>query len=98
LVAAPRKPCWLAKPSGNRKLRCMSAIEQIKKTVLALPLDQRVFLAESLLESLPPLREEMSEAEEMAEVERREKELETGEVKHLNDTDLWRRIEADRKR
>ena len=56
----------------------MSAIEEIEKKVLALPLEQRVFLAESLLESLPPLGEEVTEAEEMAEVERREKGIESG--------------------
>lgn len=72
----------------------MSAIEQIQKTIQALPLEQRVFLAESL----PPLGEEMSEAEEMAEVERREKEIQTGKVQPLSDAELWERIESDRAR
>jgi len=75
----------------------MSAIEEIEKKVLALPLEQRVFLAESLLESLPPLGEEMTEAEEMAEVERREKGIESGQAQPLSDAELWRNVEADGK-
>jgi putative addiction module component (TIGR02574 family) len=75
----------------------MSAIEEIEKRVLALPLAQRVFLAESLLGSLPPAAEEMTEAEEMAEVERREREIESGQVRPLSEAEFWRRIETDRK-
>ena len=89
---------WLAKPTGSCKFRYMSAIEEIQKTVLALPLEQRVFLAESLLQSLPPLTDQMSEAEEMKEVERRENEIETGKVQTVGDRDFWRSVEADRKR
>jgi putative addiction module component (TIGR02574 family) len=73
----------------------MSAIEQIEKTVLALPVDQRVLLAESLLGSLPPLGEEWSEAEEMVEVERREREIESGRVQPVNDAEFWRRVERE---
>jgi hypothetical protein len=43
----------------------MSAIEQLQKTVLALPLEQSVLLAESLLGSLPPVGNDLSEAEEL---------------------------------
>ena len=75
----------------------MSAIEEIEKRVLALPLAQRVFLSESLLGSLPPAAEEMTEAEEMAEVERREREIESGQVRPLSEAEFWRRIETDRK-
>jgi putative addiction module component (TIGR02574 family) len=75
----------------------MSAIEKVEKRVLALPLAQRVFLAESLLGSLPPAAEEMTEAEEMAEVERREREIESGQVRPLSEAEFWRRIETDRK-
>ena len=75
----------------------MSAIEEIEKRVLALPLAQRVFLAESLLGSLPPAAEEMTEAEEMAEVERREREIESRQVRPLSEAEFWRRIETDRK-
>jgi hypothetical protein len=63
----------------------MVAIEEIEQKLLALPLKQRVFLAESLLASVPPVEEEMTEAEEMAEVDRREREIETGQVRALTD-------------
>ena len=72
----------------------MSAIAEIEKTVLALPLEQRVLLAESLLSSLPPVGEQWSEAQELAEVERREHEIETGQVQPLSELEFWRRIEA----
>ena len=76
----------------------MSAIKEIEKTLLALPVEQRVVLAESLLDSLPPAEEAWSEAEELAEVERRERELESGQVQPLAETEFWKRIEARRKR
>jgi len=76
----------------------MSAIEELEKAVLALPLDQRVLLAESLLSSLPPPGEEWSEAEELAEVERREQEIESGKIQPLSETEFWKRVEARRKR
>ena len=72
----------------------MSAIEEIEKRVLALPLEQRVFLAESLLGSLPPIGKELTEAEEMAEVARREMEIESGQVQPLSEAEFWRGIEA----
>jgi putative addiction module component (TIGR02574 family) len=75
----------------------MSAIEEIEKRILALPLDQRVFLAESLLGSFPPFGEDMTEAEEMAEVERRELEIESGQVQPLSEAEFWRKVEADDK-
>ena len=75
----------------------MSAIEEIQKTVLALPIEQRVFLAESLLQSLPPIQDELSDAEEMAEAQRRENEIETGKVQAISDSDFWPSIEADRR-
>ena len=76
----------------------MPAIHEIEKTVLALPVEQRVLLAESLLGSLPPVGEDMSEAEELAEAERRNREIESGQVQALNDADFWRQVEANRKR
>jgi putative addiction module component (TIGR02574 family) len=76
----------------------MSAIEELEQTVLALPVEQRVVLAESLLDSLPPAREVWSEAEELAEVERREREIENGQVQPLAEADFWQRVEARRKR
>ena len=76
----------------------MSAIQELEKAVLALPVEQRVVLTESLLDSLPPVGEEWSEAEELAEVERREREIESGQVKAIPEGEFWRRVEAGRKR
>jgi hypothetical protein len=76
----------------------MAAIHEIEKAVLALPVEQRVLLAESLLGSLPPVGDDMSEAEELAEAERRDHEIESGQVLALNDAEFWRRVEANRKR
>jgi len=73
----------------------MVAIEEIEQRLLALPLKQRVFLAESLLASVPLADEEMTQAEEMNEVERREKEIESGRVRSLTDAEFWREVEAD---
>jgi hypothetical protein len=75
----------------------MSAIEEIEKRVLALPLEQRVFLAESLLGSVPPIGEEMTQAEEMREVERRDLEIESGHVRPLSEAEFWRNVQADAK-
>lgn len=76
----------------------MSAIEELEQTMLALPVEQRVVLAESLLDSLPPAGEVWSEAEELAEVERREREIESGQVQPLPEAGFWSRVEAGRKR
>jgi len=75
----------------------MSAIEEIAKKVLALPLEQRVFLTESLLGSLPPVENELTEGEEMAETERREMEIESGRVQPLSEAEFWQQVEADGK-
>jgi putative addiction module component (TIGR02574 family) len=75
----------------------MSAIQEIEKTLLALPAEQRVLLAESLLNSLPPTGEVWSEAEELAEVERRERQIESGEVQAVPEAEFWRRVGAVRK-
>ena len=75
----------------------MVAIEEIEKKLLALPLAQRVFLAESLLASVPPAEAGMSEAEEIAEAERREREIETGQVRALTDAEFWQEVETDLK-
>jgi hypothetical protein len=44
------------------------------------------------------LSETWSEAEELAELERREREIESGQVQALYDTELWQRVEARRKK
>jgi len=73
----------------------MVAIEKIEQRLLALPLKHRVFLAEALLASVPPLDDEMTEAREIAEVERREREIETGQVRALAEAEFWAGVEAD---
>jgi hypothetical protein len=73
----------------------MLAIEEIEQKLLALPLKHRVFLAESLLASVRLADKEMTPDEEMAEVERREAEIETGQVRVLADAQFWLKVEAD---
>ena len=76
----------------------MSAIKDIQRAALALPIEQRVKLAESLLESLPPAPDEWSEAEELAEVERREAQIERGESRPIPENEFWQRVDQNRKR
>jgi putative addiction module component (TIGR02574 family) len=76
----------------------MLAIEDIKKAVLALPARQRAALAETLLGSLLPPPEECSGAEELAEAERRDQEIESGLVRPLNEEEFQRQLEAARRR
>jgi putative addiction module component (TIGR02574 family) len=76
----------------------MSAIKEIEQTVLALPLKERVQLAESLLESLPPIGDVWSEAEELAEAERREGEIAAGNVQPIAESEFWKKVEARRRR
>jgi putative addiction module component (TIGR02574 family) len=76
----------------------MTALRELEKTVLALPLEQRALLAESLLGSLPPVEEEWSDEEEVAEVERREREIDAGQAQALNDAEFWNRVENRRNR
>ena len=45
----------------------MTGITEIEKTLLSLPVSERVWLAQSLLDSLPPLQGEMSQEAEWAE-------------------------------
>ena len=75
----------------------MVGIEEIEQKLLALPLKHRVFLAESLLDSVPLAAREMTEVEEMAEVERREKEIESGQARALTDEEFWRGVASDLK-
>ena len=73
----------------------MVAIEEIDQKLLALPLKDPVFLAESLLASVPPADEEMTQDEELAEVARRERQIEAGDVRALNETEFWRQLESE---
>ena len=76
----------------------MSAILEIEKTLLALPVEQRAALAESLLRSLPPAGETWSDAAEIAEAERRDQEIESGRVQPLSEEEFMQRIESSRRR
>jgi hypothetical protein len=74
----------------------MTGFEEIEKTVLELPLRQRVWLAESLLASLAPVADDADEDSDLAEAERREQEIASGQVQPLDEAELWRRVEAGR--
>lgn len=71
----------------------MSAIKDIERAALVLPIEQRVKLAESLPESLSPASGEWSEAEELAEVERRERQIERGESHPILGKEFWQRVD-----
>ena len=76
----------------------MSAIQELETRILALRVEQRATRAESLLNSLPVADAPWTEAEEMAEVERRERQIESGQVQPIPDEQFWQRFEAHRKR
>ena len=59
--------------ASQPKTGIMVAIEENEQKLLALPLKHRVFPAESLLASVPPVDKELTKAEEMAEVDHRER-------------------------
>lgn len=73
----------------------MVAIEEIEQKLPALPLKHRVFLAESLLASLPPAGRDLTEEQGVAEVERRESEIKSGQTRPLTDAEFWRQLEAE---
>jgi hypothetical protein len=74
----------------------MTEIAEIEKAALKLPIGQRVWLAQSLLDSLPLTSEDLSETAEIEEAERREREIETGQARPINEAELWRRGQAHR--
>jgi hypothetical protein len=76
----------------------MSVIKEIEQVVLALPLKERAQLAESLLEFLPPIGNAWSEAEELAEAERRDNEIVSGKVQPVNETEFLQKVELRRKK
>jgi hypothetical protein len=75
----------------------MLAIQEMEKTLLALPAERRVVLAESFLDSLPRVGEVWSEAEDLLEVEHRERQIERGEVQPLREAEFWRRVATVRR-
>ena len=76
----------------------MTAVDEIRKKALTLNVNERARLAESLLSSLPPVSEDWSEAEELAEAARREREIETGQAQALHEGEFWQRVEARRRK
>ena len=76
----------------------MSAIKEIKQTVLSFPARQRAQLTESLLESLPPVGEVWTDAQELAEAERRDRQIVSGEVQPISEKEFWKRVESRRER
>jgi putative addiction module component len=74
----------------------VTTFDQLKKEVLALSFEQRVLLAESLLDSLPPPTS--SDADELAEEQRRNAEIESGQVQPISEAELLQLVEAKRRR
>jgi hypothetical protein len=75
----------------------MTEVAEIERAALQLPLGQRLSLAQSLLDSLPLASEDVSEEAELAEAERREREIESGQARAINEAELWRRVASDRR-
>lgn len=76
----------------------MTALEELEKTVLALPIEQRVALAEALLGSLPTSDVLESNSDDITEVERRDLEIESGRMQPLSEGEFQLRIETSRRR
>ena len=77
----------------------MIGIREIEQTLMSLPVQQRVLLAETLLDSLSPSGGEgLGDAWNIAEAERRDQEIATGQTQPLNEAEFKRRIEAARSR
>jgi hypothetical protein len=74
----------------------MTEAAEIEKAALQLPIGQRVWLAQSLLDSLALPSADVPEEAEIEEAERREREIETGQVQTMSDAELWRQVEARR--
>ena len=75
----------------------MTEVAEIERAALQLPLGQRLSLAQSLLDSLPLASEDVSEEAELAKAERREREIESGQARAINEAELWRRVASDRR-
>ena len=75
----------------------MTDVAEIERAALQLPLGQRLSLAQSLLDSLPLASEDVSEEAELAEAERRDREIESGQARAINEAELWRRVASDRR-
>ena len=82
---------WLNNSLLDDKLIGMSLAE-IERIALELPEKDRTLLAATLLESVAP--ELLNHAED--EVDRRERELETGAVEEISYEELLKRVNAER--
>ena len=69
-------------------------LAEIEREALALPECERASLAAKLLGTLPPPGTDVSDEE----VERRERELESGEVDAISHEEFVRRVERERRR
>ena len=69
-------------------------LAEIEHEALALPERERASLAAKLLETLPPPGTDVSEDE----VERRERELESGQVSAISHEEFVRRVQQERGR
>jgi len=69
-------------------------LAEIEQEALALPERERASLAAKLLDTLPPPGTDVSDDE----VERRERELESGQVTAISHEELVRRVQQERGR
>jgi putative addiction module component (TIGR02574 family) len=69
-------------------------LAEIQQEALALTDDERATLAATLLDTLPPPRAHVSDEE----VERRERELESGKVASISQDEFVRRVQQERGR
>ena len=75
----------------------MTEVAEIERAALQLPLGQRLSLAQSLLDSLPLASEDVSEEAELAEAERRDREIESGQARAISEAELWQRVASGRR-
>ncbi len=75
----------------------MIEVAELEKAALQLPISQRVWLAQALLDSLPLPSADVPEEVEIEEAERRDLEIETAQVQPISDAELRRRVEARRR-
>ena len=76
----------------------MTTFAELRREALALSVEQRVLLAESLLGSLPPAGMPSNDAEELAEAERREQDIQSGRVQPISEAELLYRVQSKRTR
>ena len=76
----------------------MTSFDKLQKEALALSLQQRAMLAESLLKSLPPPDSLSADSDELEEEHRRNDEIESGQVQPISQTELFEHVRAKRRR